>query len=189
MDAILTALKTSLPDLKKKRSIKIKLFSGETLSTDKVDDIEPQIDVTNIPEVVLAAFNGENSENWNEVLVFTDGWDTGRTRYENVNAFLKEQKIRLYPVIPKTGGTIKDIRISSVESNSYCRAYDRIQVGFTIHSSGYKDEGIQVVVYSADNPDKILAVENIVLNDDPVGQRSHLIFPPPGDSGEVHLVR
>lgn len=176
-----------LSALQERRSVQLRLFDGEELSGTDLPAVPASLDHTDIPAVVEGLLRDGGASDLSEIVLLTDGRDTVRPSYRVAAAALQQRGVRLYPVIVGETPSFRDVRLTDANTTPYCRAFDRMVVSYTVHNHGCAGEQTKVEVVNADDPEKVLASAELVLSDKPIGQRGHLVFPPPSRKGDVHL--
>jgi len=176
-----------LSALQRRRSVQLRLFDEGELAPTDLPAVSASLDHTDIPTVVEDILRDAGASDLSEIVLLTDGRDTVRPSYKVAAAALQQRGVKLYPVIVGQTPSFKDVRLTVASTTPYCRAFDRMVVSYTVHNHGCAGEQTKIEVVNADDPEKVLAKTELVLSDKPIGQRGHLVFPPPRRKGDVHL--
>ena len=179
--------KRFLSQLKKRRTVVAQTFDGTALDLSGRPQSGASGQRTDIPSVLEGVLRKEHAADLQEIILITDGRDTVRANYQAALAAIKNRGTRLLPVIAGSPEHLKDVKLTMASTAPYCRAFDLLSVSYSASHTGCSGESVKVEAFEAGAPGKVLAQAELLLNDEPTGQRGNLTLAPPTRSGDVHL--
>jgi len=175
-----------LTDLRAKRRIALRRLSDPADAGFAGGDFDLAAKRTDLPAAVNVAVEEARHTDLREILLLTDGTSTVNPDYLATRARLAGRGVKLFPVLVDERTDFDDVRISSVRTAPYARAFDHISVWFELGHRGYAGETTRIEIVDPARPDDVLESREVTFEN---GKAARGVFrlPPLGRDGRIEL--
>lgn len=154
------------------------LFADKILLDQALQNLTPTSPESELGEGLIDIINRQRGKATSAILFMSDGNGTGNRDIKDVASLAKSRSIPFYAIGIGDQKSPRDLKLSNLLCNDACFSEDAVSVKFTLQSSGFKGEKVQVQ-WRKVGSDQTLASKSFELKSDVESISGSIVFRAP----------